>query len=221
MEIVFLSAALVFGGLLLGLGYLLGRGSASRGVVSSPKEPAPQDAVPASAPGQPSEDPPASVPSEAGLQVYADPQRGYRLVVRVDGAAYVRYDGMSPDHRRRMRTYLLQIRDWMEATRGNLPVAPRRSATPPRKPGTTEMPSSLPPAQAQDMVSAINAFVQEKLKAGGSQAAVTVMRDWRGTGVIILVNGKRYDAVADIPNAEVRRLLQAAVREWEAWRRSR
>ncbi len=208
------------GAVLVGLGYALGRAHNPRGP-ATPEDPSAEPArEEPPAPAAPSPGPSPAVPSEEGLRVHTDPQKGHRLVVRVDGMAYVRYDAMSADHRRRLRTYLIQIRDWMENTRGDVPL------TPPRRP--RQVPTNAPEfsaqataAQAKDMISAIDAIVQAKLKAVGSQAAVKIMRDWRGTGVVILVNGTRYDAVADIPDEEVRRLLQEAVREWEAFQRRR
>ncbi len=209
------------GAILMGLGYALGRAQAARGP-ASPEEPSPEaegEGLPTPT-APPSPEPSPSVPAEEGLRVHTDPRKGHRLVVQVDGMAYVRYDAMSAEHRRRLRTYLIQIRDWMENTRGDVPLTPQRPTR--RTSGdTAEFSAQATTAQAKDMISAIDAIVQAKLKAVGSQAAVKIMRDWRGTGVVILVNGTRYDAVADIPDEEVRGLLQEAVREWEAFQRRR
>ncbi len=209
---VFLVFALGLGILLLGLGYFLGRATA-------PQRPAPASTEPTATQEESPTEGEASVsPQIPGLHVRTNPQKGHRLVVHVDGFAYLRYDAMSDDHRRRLRTYLLQIRDWMETTQGDIPLTPpRRKRTP--VPSSQEPPIQETDLQAKDMVSAINTILQAKLKASGTSTAVTVMRDWRGTGVVIMVDGVRYDAVADIPDEQVRRLMQEAVQEWEALQR--
>lgn len=222
---LFLILALALGLLLLGLGYFLGQATAGR-QKGSPSTPPPEPVQGEAGEGEnrptieaPVEPSPAPQTAQ-GLAVHTDPQQGHRLVVRVDGITYLRYDAMSDDHRRRLRTYLLQIRDWMETTRGNLPTQPPRKPTKPSASGR-EIPVQETVAKAQDMVTAINALVQAKLKVQGSDTAVTIMRDWRGTGVVIMVDGTRYDAVDDIPNEGVQQLIREAVREWEVIQRAR
>lgn len=216
---LFLVLALALGLLLLGLGYYLGQAATAR-KEAPPDAPSPTPAQ-GEAGGEEAEGSPKNRAPEdlmpqtaAGLTVRTDPQRGQRLVVRVDGATYLRYDAMTDEHRRRLRTYLLQIRDWMETTRGDLPITPRRQA-PRSSPTHQEIPVQDTVAKAKDMVTAINAIVQAKLKAQGQTAAVTIMRDWRGTGVVIMVDGTRYDAVEDVPDKEVQQLIREAAREWE------
>lgn len=220
---LFLLSVLALGLLLLALGYYLGRATAAdrKPSPSTPPQASPQGNAEEQGAGS---EPPAaegSSPQTAkGLEVRTDPQQGHRLVVQVDGFAYLRYDAMTDDHRHRLRTYLLQIRDWMETTRGNLPATPARSASRPVSSGQ-EIPVQETVTKTQDMVSAINAIVQAKSKAQGISAAVSIMRDWRGTGVVIMVDGIRYDAVDDIPDAGVQQLIREAVREWEILQRAR
>ncbi len=200
-------AVLVVGALLAGLGYLIGRATAKASAQP-----------PASAPAAPPEQASPGPPLAEGLQVTTDPAQGHRLVVGIDGALYLRYDAMSAEHRRRLRTYLMQVRDWMESTRGDLPLEPARA-----KPSTApqELRVQRNAAKAQDMVAGIDAILQGKLKAAGVRAAVKIMRDWRGTGAVILVNGVRYDAVAEIPDETVRQLLREAAQEWESLQRKK
>ena len=223
--ILIFGLVMLFGFLLLGFGYALGRMSAPRKAALPPESPEKEKeqgkgqnretVSPKDAGASP------STPAQAGLHMYADPQRGHRLVIHVDGVMYLRYDGMTAEHRRRLRTYLMQIRDWMESTGGRLPKASAPAARPVASAKVNAIPAQRGTTEAKDMVAGIDALLQAKLKASGSQVAVKIMRDWRGTGAVILVNGTRYDAVADIPDAEIRRLVQEAVQEWEARQRRR
>ncbi len=222
--IAVLAVLLLVGGIALALGYAWGQRSAAQ-PIDAPQTTPPRPTAQAKAEPTPAAAPaPATTPPRRGLHISTDPANNERLVVHLDGIAYLRYDAMTDEDRRRLRTYLLQVRDWIQLTggaavSGSPKPTPRRTTAPAassqRAPASGSAPSR-PSADPKDMLNAINDIVKRKSRELRLETSITLMQDWRTGGVVILVAGERYEAVDDIPDPVVQRVVRDAVREWES-----
>lgn len=158
------------------------------------------------------------------------------LTLDLDGTR-VDTSSLSADQRKRLIEMLNYIRPWLE----NKP-APAPFITPPTPPSpspvadarltpTPATPSPVaqtrektatpaakddrPAAPANSIVAQIDAILQEHLVGTPLEGRGIFLTQSPGGGVNVYVGLTRYDAVDDVPDAEIKAAIRAAISEWE------
>jgi hypothetical protein len=72
--------------------------------------------------------------------------------------------------------------------------------------------SKLP---TESFVSQINDILQERLKNSPLRGEPIRLMEWPNKGMVVMVGLEHYESVDDVPNEEIRKMIRAAVAEWE------
>jgi hypothetical protein len=158
------------------------------------------------------------------------------LTLDLDGTR-VDTSSLSADQRKRLIEMLNYIRPWLE----NKP-APAPVMTPPAPPSpspvadahltptpanprpipqTREKPAApaakddRPAVPANSIVAQIDAILQEHLVGTPLEGRGIFLTQSPGGGVNVYVGLTRYDAVEDVPDAEIKAAIRAAISDWE------
>lgn len=96
------------------------------------------------------------------------------------------------------------------------PAAAEQVAKPKRTPKQAAPVAAAAPLGGMSMAEQIEELLQRKLLAQPEFADSSIhVRPSPSSGVHIEVNGELYDAVSDIPDENIRAMIQSAIEEWE------
>ncbi len=163
------------------------------------------------------------------------------LTLDLDGAR-VNTSLLSPDQRKRLIEMLSLMRPWLEGKPAPAmmtpppppipPSAPIAPASPPLKPtpqsydplgqskpaapkGPTIAKDDRPSAPANSMVSQIDAILQSHLVGTPLEERGVFLTQSPEGGVNVYVGITRYAGIEDVPDAEIKAAIRAAISEWE------
>jgi hypothetical protein len=71
-------------------------------------------------------------------------------------------------------------------------------------------------ANPHNIAELINEVLQEKLKKSHLKDRGIRLMEFPGKGMVVLVGLDQYDGIDDVPDVEIRSVLQEAVVDWEA-----
>jgi hypothetical protein len=72
--------------------------------------------------------------------------------------------------------------------------------------------SQLP---TESIVSQIDDILQDKLRESPLSGEPIRLMEWPQKGMVVMVGLEQYDSVDEVPNEEIKKLIRAAVSEWE------
>ena len=156
------------------------------------------------------------------------------LTLDLDGAR-VDTSALSADQRKRLIEMLTLIRPWLE---GKPAPAPAMSTPPPPQPKpvaptptnapTPQTPlqpiaqtpaiiakEDRPSAPATSIVGQIDSVLQERLTGTSLQERGVFLAQSPDGGVMVYVGLTKYMSVDDVPDAEIKAAIRAAITEWE------
>ena len=156
------------------------------------------------------------------------------LTLDLDGAR-VDTSALSGDQRKRLIEMLTLIRPWLE---GKPAPAPAMTTPPPPQPkpvspAPTNAPTPQPPLQpiaqapaiiakedrpsapATSIVGQIDSVLQEQLAGTSLQERGVFLAQSPDGGVMVYVGLTKYMSVDDVPDAEIKAAIRAAITEWE------
>ena len=159
------------------------------------------------------------------------------MALDLDGAR-VNTSSISPDQRKRLIEMLNLIRPWLEGKPAPAPSpppppvpAPVISARPPSNPlqqaigpspskplapkAPTIAKEDRPSAPANSMVAQIDAILQERLAGTPLEERGVFLAPSPEGGVNVYVGLTRYMAIDEVPDAEIKAAIRAAISEWE------
>jgi hypothetical protein len=153
------------------------------------------------------------------------------LALELDGQK-VSTPNLLPEQRKRLIGLLTIMRPWLEGDSAQpavaRPVAPIASAgtrqTPPRSAPVIAAPivaeskpdPKKPAPPAQSIVEQIDSILQaHMMNTPLAQRDIRLQESHEG-GVEVMVGQKRYETVDDVPDAEIKSAIRAAIAEWEA-----
>jgi len=168
------------------------------------------------------------IPASA-LRLWFDAAQTVNL--ELDGARLDAPGQITPAQRRRLIDLLNRLRPWVEGQPRPAAPPPPAAAVPPSPPAPAPAPAaparvpplappSAPvatvekPAAAMSIVEQIDEILQ-RLLASTPFAGQVRLREQVGGGIDIWVGAKRYTAVDEVAEAEVKAALRAAIAEWE------
>ena len=144
---------------------------------------------------------------------------------------------LSPEQRRRLIEMLTLMRPWLEGRSAPAPAPSMKtpSSPPSLKPAPVSPASSTPKptpqpfvprastiakedrpsAPANSIVTQIDAILQARLAATPLEARGVFLTQSPEGGVIVYVGLTRYTGVDEVPDAEVKAAIRAAISEWE------
>ena len=170
-------------------------------------------------------------------------ENGY-LTLDLDGTR-VNTSSLSSDQRKRLIEMLNFIRPWLESKPApapvmmtppppsTTPVADARQGTPvistpsstnpvvqplpqtPDKPSAPAGKDDRPAAPANSIVGQIDAILQQRLAGTPLESRGVFLAQSPEGGVNVYVGLTRYNGVDDVPDAEVKAAIRAAISEWE------
>jgi hypothetical protein len=168
-------------------------------------------------------------------------EKGF-LTLDLDGAR-VNTSSLSTDQRKRLIEMLTLIRPWLEGKPAPAPVAastptpPQPAApTPPvtahqtplhpitqqpaASPNTAPRPATVakedrPSAPATSIVGQIDSVLQERLAGTPLEERGVFLAQSPDGGVMVYVGLTKYMAIDDVPDAEIKATIRAAITEWE------
>jgi hypothetical protein len=168
-------------------------------------------------------------------------EKGF-LTLDLDGAR-VDTSSLSTDQRKRLIEMLTLIRPWLEGKPAPAPVAvstptpPQPAApTPPVtapqtplhpitqqpavSPNTAPRPATVakedrPSAPATSIVGQIDSVLQERLAGTPLEERGVFLAQSPDGGVMVYVGLTKYMAIDDVPDAEIKATIRAAITEWE------
>lgn len=160
-------------------------------------------------------------PSDA-LHIWRDPQ-SKQIVIRLGERVYRTAGEMSERERKVMQGLLAYLQRWLGVAAVERPQQVRAaSPAPPARPSTAAPPSPPrdEPAPAvlssKSIVAQIDDILQEMLETSPLKSrGIRLMESPRG-GMTIWVGLESYQAIDDVPDAEIVTLIRAAVEKWEA-----
>ena len=155
------------------------------------------------------------------------------LTLDLDGAR-VDTSALSADQRKRLIEMLTLIRPWLE---GKPAPAPAMTTPPPPQPKpVTQLPvtptpqpplqpiaqapaiiakEDRPSAPATSIVGQIDSVLQERLAGTSLQERGVFLAQSPDGGVMVYVGLTKYMSVDDVPDAEIKAAIRAAITEWE------
>jgi hypothetical protein len=156
------------------------------------------------------------------------------LTLDLDGTR-VDTSALSGDQRKRLIEMLTLIRPWLE---GKPAPAPAMATPPPLQPKPvspipTNTPTPQPPLQpiaqapaiiakedrpsapATSIVGQIDSVLQERLAGTSLQERGVFLAQSPDGGVMVYVGLTKYMGVDDVPDAEIKAAIRAAITEWE------
>lgn len=160
-------------------------------------------------------------------------ENGY-LTLDLDGAR-VDTSALSTDQRKRLIEMLTLIRPWLEGRAAPAP-APALTTPPPSQPiPATPTPAPTPQAPLQpvahapatiakedrpsapatSIVGQIDSVLQERLAGTPLQERGVFLAQSPDGGVMVYVGLTKYMAIDDVPDAEIKAAIRAAITEWE------
>jgi hypothetical protein len=165
-----------------------------------------------------------------------------QLTLDLDGAR-VDTTAFSTDQRKRLIEIISLIRPWLESKPAPAPVvAPQTQAQPQHLQRLTPTPPAPPPVQpltppslptspaskpatiakedrpstsATSIVGQIDSVLQERLAGTPLEARGIFLTESPDGGVMVYVGLTKYQAIDDVPDAEVVTAIRAAITEWE------
>src|SRR5574341_274787 len=162
-------------------------------------------------------------------------EKGY-LTLDLDGTR-VDTSSLSPEQRKRLIEMLNLMRPWLEgrsapaaSTKTSLPPLSGQRRPPPISPErstlkSTPQPSApkaptfakedRPAAPAHSIVAQIDAILQARLAGTPLEQRGVFLAQSPEGGVIVYVGLTRYMAVDEVPDAEIKAAIRAAILEWE------
>ena len=155
------------------------------------------------------------------------------LTLDLDGAR-VDTSALSADQRKRLIEMLSFIRPWLE---GKPAPAPAMTTPPPPQPrpatptptaptpkaslqSIAQAPATIakedrPSAPATSIVGQIDSVLQERLAGTPLQERGVFLAQAPDSGVMVYVGLTKYMAIDDVPDAEIKAAIRAAITEWE------
>ena len=161
-------------------------------------------------------------------------ENGY-LTLDLDGTR-VNTSSLSPDQRKRLIEMLNVIRPWLEnkpapappmmtpptpsqPTPVSTPAAPKPTAQPiaqtQDRPSSSAAKSDRPALPANSIVGQIDSILQEHLVGTPLESRGIFLAQSPEGGVNVYVGLTRYNGVDDVPDAEIKAAIRAAISEWE------
>lgn len=154
------------------------------------------------------------------------------LALDLDGAR-ADTSALSAEQRKRMRELLMQMRPWIQEDSGAAPVtsppppppvmpAPVQQAasTPqPIRPAASAEPASAkedrPTAPANSIVAQIDSILQERIAGTPLEEKRVFLSQSPEGGVNVHVGFDKFAGIDDVPDAEIKSTIRAAIKEWE------
>jgi hypothetical protein len=96
----------------------------------------------------------------------------------------------------------------------NKPAPPKPAAPPLQRPATTAK-EDRPVAPANSIVGQIDAILQEQLAGTALEERGIFLAQSPEGGVMVYVGLTRYNGIDDVPDAEIKAAIRAAISEWE------
>ena len=157
-------------------------------------------------------------------------ENGY-LTLDLDGTR-VNTSSLSPDQRKRLIEMLNVIRPWLENKSTPPMVIPSThpqpapvaqsfdtasplSASPQDKPSASTAKSDRPAAPASSIVGQIDSILQQHLVGTPLEERGVFLAQSPEGGVNVYVGLTRYNGVDDVPDAEIKAAIRAAIADWE------
>lgn len=156
-----------------------------------------------------------------------------KLTLDLDGAR-VNAASLSPEQRKRLTELVMQMRPWIKdepaaaptVTPPPLPPRPATasaqsasSALPPNRPAASADSSSekdeRPAAPPNSIVGQIDSILQARIAGTALEQKRLFLSQSPEGGVIVHVGFEKYFGVEDVPDAEIKSTLRAAIAEWE------
>jgi len=154
------------------------------------------------------------------------------LALDLDGQR-VNTDSLTPAQRKRLIEMLNAMRPWLEGKPSPAPATP-----PPSPPMPAPLPQTPPPPQPvsapsspkqkqetknadeseappTSIVGQINLILQTQIKNTPLEAKGVSLMESASGGVNVYVGIKRYEAIDDVPDEEIKAAIRAAIAEWE------
>lgn len=141
-----------------------------------------------------------------------------RLMVELDEKILAGNETLSPAQRAELAA---AAREWLKWLGSPEAPMPQRSETAPVMPPPTAAPADLPAktggetSRPTSIVAQIDAILQEKLSASPLAERGIRLTEEPQHGVAVWVGLQRYAGIDSVPDAEIVRLIRAAVKEWE------
>jgi hypothetical protein len=144
--------------------------------------------------------------------------------VRVDTSA------LSTDQRKRLVELIMLTRPWLKeetaaAPMTTTPPLPPQPASAPAQPATSTLPPIRPPAPAEkddrpsapatSIVGQIDAILQTRIAGTPLEQRRVFLSQSSEGGVIVHVGFDQYKGVDEVPDAEIKSAIRAAIAEWE------
>ena len=154
------------------------------------------------------------------------------LTLDLDGAR-ADTSAMSLEQRKRLRDVLMQMRPWIQEESSAAPVtstpppppvmpAPvqRAASTPqPIRPAAPAEPASAkedrPTAPANSIVAQIDSILQERIAGTPLEEKRVFLSQSPEGGVNVHVGFDKFAGIDDVPDAEIKTVIRAAIKEWE------
>jgi hypothetical protein len=160
------------------------------------------------------------------------------LTLDLDGRR-VNTSSLSTDQRKRLIEMLNIVRPWLEGQPASIPETPAAHPPAPMPPPLTSSPSTpvpaarpsatTPPAVAKEksskderpaapansIVGQIDAILQERLIGTPLEDSGLFLAQSPEGGVNVYVGLTRYLAIEDVPDAQIKAAIRAAIAEWE------
>jgi len=164
------------------------------------------------------------------LQVWHDPH-SHKLAIEYDGSVFHSANKLTADQKTKLAELFSDLRFWLGL---GAPAAPSErlqqvtSDLPQTKTASSDGQVLITRAANEPTISAkpvreapktiagqIDEILQEILPQTEMRDRGIRLMELPGRGMVVLVDGKSYEGVGDVPDAAVRELIQSCVVEWE------
>ncbi|MCZ7553992.1 MAG: hypothetical protein M5U05_15660 [Anaerolineales bacterium] len=173
----------------------------------------------------------------AAMQVWHDP-RSHKLIIEYDGSIHQSASKLTADQKTKLAELVDDLRLWLGLGMpiapsdrlqqvGDLSLAKAAASGEQVYAGLAEQAlisqaAGAPSVQAKSgkevpktIAEQIDEILQEKLPQTEMRNRGIRLMELPGRGMVVMVDGKSYEGVSDVPDDAVRELIQSCVAEWE------
>ncbi|HMZ08022.1 MAG TPA: hypothetical protein PK078_10420 [Anaerolineales bacterium] len=172
-----------------------------------------------------------SMPVEGSLPVQDDPgllrlkKEGNRIIVDLDGIPLTEYT--SAERKKRLIELISYLRPWVDGAQSQPPPQTTAEAllTPepppavkPIEPFVTRVKKEANAAtefKLLSMVQQIDTVLQKRLAGTPLEKAGIRLQDSPQGGLEVYIGVQKYDAIEDVPDANIKSIIREAIAEWE------
>jgi hypothetical protein len=158
------------------------------------------------------------------------------LFIELDGHPYAQGDHLNGEQRNQLNRLILEINDWLSRP---YPSKPKKHVDHTGDQGITQheevedttprlnfnpvtmmvkalqadvKQSQLP---TESLITQIDEILQEKLLAAPDITDPVRLMEWPDKGMVVMVGMKKYEGVDEVPDQNIKAIIQSAVKEWE------